>query len=217
MSLVHAASRLERGFTRLGTEGLNSPSTRRSGLRILSAANMIRVCHWLPAVLAVSALAKEQQRSPYDSQRPMSASDAARRFDLTNEEQRCYEQQQFTNIEVEMLKAIDEQLRNGEIARVKSRDPSTLTQTDREMFRERIYNAIIRALCTFAGATPPDKAVSSSSRGAVPQLLLWGWMRPSCERHLPRPSTVAVAPEAYYGGVGQSDSALPTWAAVSDQ
>ncbi|XP_037512123.1 uncharacterized protein LOC119388782 [Rhipicephalus sanguineus] len=105
---------------------------------------MIRVCHLLPAVLAVLTSAKEQQRSPYDSQRPLSASDAARRFDLTSEEQRCYDQQQFSGVEVEMLRTIDDQLRNGEISRVASRDPSTLSQNDKDMFRNRIYRAITR-------------------------------------------------------------------------
>ncbi|XP_075745766.1 uncharacterized protein LOC142803759 isoform X2 [Rhipicephalus microplus] len=62
----------------------------------------------------------------------------------SDNEQRCYDQQQFSGVEVEMLRSIDDQLRNGEISRVASRDPSTLSQNDKEMFRNRIYRAIVR-------------------------------------------------------------------------
>ncbi|XP_054917855.2 uncharacterized protein [Dermacentor andersoni] len=102
---------------------------------------MIRIWHLMPAMLAVAVLA-EAQRNPYDAQRSSSASDAARRFDLTEEEQRCYDQQHFTQQELQMLRTVDDKLRNGEITRVRSTYPSNVSQTEREMFKERIYSAI---------------------------------------------------------------------------
>ncbi|KAL3204062.1 hypothetical protein MRX96_041390 [Rhipicephalus microplus] len=121
---------------------------------------MTRVCHLLPVVLAVLTLAKEQQRNPYDSQRPLSPSDAARRFDLTSEAflKRLVQSSasdysplgdaamslQTVKNKGDNSRSIDDQLRNGEISRVASRDPSTLSQNDKEMFRNRIYRAIMR-------------------------------------------------------------------------
>ncbi|XP_054917861.2 uncharacterized protein [Dermacentor andersoni] len=62
-----------------------------------------------------------------------------RRF---HNEQRCYDQQHFTQQELQMLRTVDDKLRNGEITRVRSTYPSNVSQTEREMFKERIYSAI---------------------------------------------------------------------------
>ncbi|XP_065307907.1 uncharacterized protein [Dermacentor albipictus] len=58
-------------------------------------------------------------------------------------EQRCYDQQRFTQQELQVLRALDDKLRNGEITRVRSTYPSNVSQTEREMFKERIYSAIM--------------------------------------------------------------------------
>ncbi|XP_065307922.1 uncharacterized protein [Dermacentor albipictus] len=62
---------------------------------------------------------------------------------ITAEEQRCYDQQRFTQQELQVLRALDDKLRNGEITRVRSTYPSNVSQTEREMFKERIYSAIM--------------------------------------------------------------------------
>ncbi|XP_072143306.1 uncharacterized protein [Dermacentor andersoni] len=79
----------------------------------------------------------------YTSPRQLTCADCTNK-DATEAraEQRCYDQQHFTQQELQMLRTVDDKLRNGEITRVRSTYPSNVSQTEREMFKERIYSAI---------------------------------------------------------------------------
>ncbi|XP_077510061.1 uncharacterized protein LOC144121031 isoform X1 [Amblyomma americanum] len=102
--------------------------------------SMSRISHFLVLLVAVAVLAREQ-RTNYDSRRQGSSSDASR-FDLTAEERRCYQQQQFSDPETQLLLKVDQQLQSSEISNVRSRDPSTLTEAEKNALKQNIFQVI---------------------------------------------------------------------------
>ncbi|XP_077510062.1 uncharacterized protein LOC144121031 isoform X2 [Amblyomma americanum] len=57
-------------------------------------------------------------------------------------ERRCYQQQQFSDPETQLLLKVDQQLQSSEISNVRSRDPSTLTEAEKNALKQNIFQVI---------------------------------------------------------------------------